>query len=378
MNKKEFAIKEFFIIIGVIIILVVAMVSSFDKSPSQERDAVREGHIKSINSAMLLYQNEMNDFDDLGISDKVLEICNIDLEDCTGLADLSDLYPEYITSLPIDPKGGIKENGTGYFIRKEPMGIVAARAESREVAIGICPPVADLDGRVYETVQIGNQCWMAENLAYLPEIPSPAETGSPNKPFYYVYGYNKENSIEEAKASDNYKRYGVLYNWPAAVDANIIDLTEDQIKERFEGKQGVCPNGWHLPTDEEWAALEAKIDSEYDYDYFIDNIGWRGKDVGAKLKVETEEYENKWNDRREYNCDSEGSAYLCSGFNGVPAGCRHTVGSFRGLDYYAHWWSSSSPSSSETWRRCLYRERAVVNRWGGDRGRGCSLRCIQD
>jgi len=85
------------------------------------------------------------------------------------------------------------------------------------------------EGYDYSTVQIGDQCWFSENCRYLPEV-SPSSAGSETSPYYYVYGY-QGTDVEEAKATYNYDTYGVLYNWPAV-------MTE-----------GICPSGWHIPTD---------------------------------------------------------------------------------------------------------------------------------
>jgi len=90
------------------------------------------------------------------------------------------------------------------------------------------------DGNIYPTIQIGNQCWMAKNLAYLPSVVG-ASTESNTVAYYYVYGYNGTD-VNAAKATTNYSTYGVLYNWTAASTA--------------------CPSGWHLPTDAEQYTLE--------------------------------------------------------------------------------------------------------------------------
>ena len=90
------------------------------------------------------------------------------------------------------------------------------------------------DSNIYPTVQIGTQCWMAKNLAYLPSVVGPL-TGSETTPYYYVYGYDGTD-VSAAKATSNYTTYGVLYNWPAASTA--------------------CPIGWHLPTDAEYREID--------------------------------------------------------------------------------------------------------------------------
>lgn len=98
------------------------------------------------------------------------------------------------------------------------------------------------DNQNYKTVKVGDQCWMAENMKYLPDVAAPT-IGSSTEPYYYVYNYFGLD-IEEAKLKSSYNDYGVLYNWPAAM--NKLDNA---------GAQGICPNGWHLPTRKEWEEL---------------------------------------------------------------------------------------------------------------------------
>lgn len=81
------------------------------------------------------------------------------------------------------------------------------------------------DTHLYPTVQIGAQCWLGENLKYLPAV-SPTSDTSQTTPYYYVHDY-QGRSLDQAKAAANYHNYGALYNWPAA--------------------QSACPIGWHLP-----------------------------------------------------------------------------------------------------------------------------------
>ena len=103
------------------------------------------------------------------------------------------------------------------------------------------------DGNEYNWVQIGDQIWMAENLKYLPSVVG-SGTGSETTPYYYVYGYDGTN-VPDAKATDNYATYGVLYNWTAAMNGEASSKTNPS------GIQGVCPAGWHLPSDAEWTEL---------------------------------------------------------------------------------------------------------------------------
>ena len=126
------------------------------------------------------------------------------------------------------------------------------------------------DSNIYPTVQIGTQCWMKKNLAYLPSVVGPG-TGSETTPYYYVYNYNGTD-VATAKSQTNYTTYGVLYNWSAALTA--------------------CPSGWHLPTDAELNTLETYVVSYINspnpqYPCSTSETGWRrcadnsGTDAGG-------------------------------------------------------------------------------------------------
>ena len=96
------------------------------------------------------------------------------------------------------------------------------------------------EGYLYSTVQIGEQCWFAENCRYLPEVSPPFQTATmediENVPLFFVYGYEGSN-LADAMSTDNYENYGVLYNWAAV-------MSDD-----------VCPSGWHIPSDSEFNQL---------------------------------------------------------------------------------------------------------------------------
>lgn len=96
------------------------------------------------------------------------------------------------------------------------------------------------DDNIYNSVRIGKQCWMKENLKYLPSV-SPSASQSSSEKHYYVYGY-QGNDVNEAKQSSNYNNFGVLYNWTAAVDGSYGSNTNpSQIR-------GACPEEWHVPS----------------------------------------------------------------------------------------------------------------------------------
>jgi uncharacterized protein (TIGR02145 family) len=196
------------------------------------------------------------------------------------------------------------------------------------------------DNKIYRTIQIGEQLWMAENLAYIPEISS-ADYGSDDDPYYYVYDYSG-TKLSSAKETQNYLSYGVLYNWQAA---------------RIS-----CPEGWHLPKDEEWKALEKYLGmSPSDAEI----TGWRSSgDTGKKLKSES-----GWNVR--------GNEYNSSGFSALPGGYRMS-GDFASLGEQATFWSASKAGITEIWARFLDSSHSGVSRENTYRGFGFSVRCIED
>ncbi|NLE35291.1 MAG: hypothetical protein GX622_09320 [Bacteroidales bacterium] len=202
------------------------------------------------------------------------------------------------------------------------------------------------DSKQYKWVKIGTQTWMAENLAYLPSVNSPSDESS-SDPRYYVEAYAGTN-VADARATDNYKVYGVLYNWPAASAA--------------------CPTGWHLPSDDEWKVLEIYLGMSQSE---ADEIGGldRGTDEGSKLAGNS----SLWDPGLLKSNASFGS----SGFQALPGGFLYT-GSFSGTGRYGKWWSSTL-YYSRVIDRALYYSNAHSGR--GDESHkeyGYSIRCIKD
>jgi len=188
------------------------------------------------------------------------------------------------------------------------------------------------DGNQYETILIGNQCWMKENLKWLPSV-SPSANGSNTSPYYYVYGY-QGTSVSEAKATNNYQTYGVLYNWTSALNA--------------------CPAGWHLPSDSEWAV-------------FVVYLGGSSA-AGGKMKT---------TDTTHWNSPNTG-ATNCSGFSGLPGGYRYADGYFDNIRLYGYWWSSTETSSTSAWSRRLLYSYSDVLRSSCSKDFGYSVRCLRN
>ncbi len=217
------------------------------------------------------------------------------------------------------------------------------------------------DNQVYTAVQIGTQCWMAENLAYLPAV-YPSDSRSNTSSYYYVYDY-QGTDVSAAKATSIYQTYGVLYNWPAAMAGQASSNSVPS------GVQGICPSGWHLPSDEEWKILEGEVDSQYSYpDPEWDGEGWRGTDAGGNLK---ETGTTHWN-------SPNTGATNSSGFTALPAGHRDVNGTFFTLGYVAIFWSSTEDYSNFAWGRYPSSNYANVYRGNHYKELGFSLRCCKD
>lgn len=203
------------------------------------------------------------------------------------------------------------------------------------------------DGNVYRTVTIGSQVWMAENLRFLPYVNDPLN-GSPVEARYYVYAYTGTDA-EAARKTTGYTTYGVLYNWPAAASgAGASNSTSGHVR-------GACPDGWHLPSDQEWTEL---ID-------FLRGEGHTGSECTVLKAVRG--WENNGNGTDDY------------GFSALPGGGRYSLfDSFNGLGKSARYWSSTEASDTTAWYRTLgYRNNEVYN-LDTDKELGFSVRCIKD
>ncbi len=202
------------------------------------------------------------------------------------------------------------------------------------------------DSTIYKYITIGNQVWMAENLKYLPSVVGP-DTGSGTEAYYYVYGYDSTD-VSEAKATDNYQTYGVLYNWTAAMaGASSSDATPS-------GVQGVCPVGWHLPSAAEWTTL-------------TDYLG--GTDVaGNKLKEIGLEH---WQ-------PSNSGATNETGFTALPGGYFWGDYQFHHIGFYGVWWSSTEINGTNAWSRNTNNNYDGVGIINDQKMYGLSVRCVRD
>ncbi len=199
------------------------------------------------------------------------------------------------------------------------------------------------DGKVYGTVLIGSQCWMKENLNIGTRIDGANDQTDNGTIEKYCYD-DDENNCDV---------YGGLYQW----DEMMQYVTT-------EGVQGICPTGWHIPTDEEWKILEGNADTQYGVgDPEWDGTSYRGYDAGKRLKTTTGWHQN--------------SGTNAVGFSALPGGYRYTDGGFYLLGDECHWWSATAYGSSGAWFRNLSYDNAKVLRYHFS-VLGYSVRCLRD
>ncbi|HOX84790.1 MAG TPA: fibrobacter succinogenes major paralogous domain-containing protein [bacterium] len=204
----------------------------------------------------------------------------------------------------------------------------------------------DIDGNRYRTVKIGEQWWMAENLKVthyrngeaIANITENDAWGNPETGAYCSYDNN----------DGNVPTYGRLYNWYA-----VNDL------------RGLAPEGWHVPSDEEWKQLEMYLGMSQSE---ADDIGWRGTNEGGKLKETTTTH---WQ-------NPNTGATNESGFSALPGGCRNDVGVFHNIGKYTLYWSSLESHANRAWHRDLGFSRSEVVRFYDHKLYGFSVRCVKD
>jgi len=188
------------------------------------------------------------------------------------------------------------------------------------------------DGKNYNTVLIGTQCWFKENLnvgTMISGINYQANNGIIEK---YCYNDTPSNCII----------YGGLYQWDEMMNYNVTP-----------GGKGICPTGWHLPTDAEWSTLTTYLGGE-------SVAGGKMKDVGS------------------YWYPPNTGATNSSGFTALPAGTHNSSPAFGDLGYTTDFWSSTENDSSNAWWRHLFYDTTDVYRYYNNKSPGWSVRCLND
>jgi uncharacterized protein (TIGR02145 family) len=208
--------------------------------------------------------------------------------------------------------------------------------------------VTDIDGTVYTSIIINGQEWMQQNLAVTKyRNGDPIPTGLDNTTWlnttagaYAIYDNDPANDVT----------YGKLYNWYAVNDS-----------------RGLCPTGWHVPSDAEWTTLINYLDpNAAGGDVFPNIAGGKMKSTGT-----IENGDGLWYSPNEQATNE-------SGFTGLPGGYRYNFGSYFTIGLNGYWWSSTEYYSSYAWYRILGCSNSDVSRDNGNKRYGFSVRCLRD
>jgi uncharacterized protein (TIGR02145 family) len=200
------------------------------------------------------------------------------------------------------------------------------------------------DGVYYDLVAIGTQCWFAENLSaryyangdLIPTYLSSAEWTSTSSGAQSIYLIGWTTVLG----------YGRLYNWYAVNDS-----------------RGLCPSGWHVPTDADWTTLELELGMPSSE---VNSTGWRGTDQGDQLKSAAANL---------FSWDGSNT----SGFSALPGGHRGSgSGGYFELQNYGYWWSSTPGGPAGAWGRQLGTGMNGIIRDGYHRRNGFSVRCLKN
>ena len=194
------------------------------------------------------------------------------------------------------------------------------------------------DGKIYNILQIGTQCWFKQNLNTGIRIDGLQE--QTNNGIIEKYCYSD--------AEANCAVYGGLYQWNEMMNYSTTP-----------GVQGICPSGWHIPTVDDWATVITFLGGQYVAGGKMKSTGTIGEGTGLWFDPNT-------------------GATNESGFTALPAGLRYNSGNFNYMGDYSNFWSSSEDNTTLAWYQYLYYNYSSVTKDNYDKDAGHSVRCLRD
>jgi uncharacterized protein (TIGR02145 family) len=222
---------------------------------------------------------------------------------------------------------------------------VATATRTFELFAGLvcaeAPSATDIDGNVYRNVQIGGQCWMAENMKTTRYRDGSDILNVTDSTAWTLLSSGAWCSYEHNPGYDD--PYGKLYNWYAVADP-----------------RNVCPMGWHVPTDAEWSTLVNYLDPANE------TGGFFSETAGGKMRSTGTQY---------WEAPNEGATNE-SGFSGLPGGRLSNAAAFGSLGNQGLWWIVSEHNVDFGWTRYLLSE--FISRKLGNKRNGYSVRCLRD
>ena len=216
--------------------------------------------------------------------------------------------------------------------------------------------VTDYDGNVYNTIGVGNQCWMKENLRttkYSDGTPISQGSGISYDVGYWYYPND---------SSSNMSTYGLLYNWKAMMrNSSSSSANPSRV-------QGICPTGWHVPSGSEWGQLTDFVSSQSQY-----LCSGNSENIAKALASTTD-----WNSSTS-NCavGNDQSANNATGFGALPTG-GYQGGGYVNSGGSTTFWTATESSSRKAYTLYLYCHYATVSFYNSEKSPGYSVRCLRD
>lgn len=361
-----FTLIELLVVIAIIGLLSTLAVVALGTARLKSRDARRVEDLKQIQTALELYAGDNNGVypptSSASLGDSTHACLNnlgFQPTGCTGTV--------YMANIPKDPKGGYYAySGTtnDYSVKSNLEGAVNAISgtvcvtSNQGVSTCPCPSTVVYSGQTYTTVLIGSQCWFRQNLNVYDVILADGSTAPSDntKIEKWCWGNNQVNNGSSGCDTGSSPGEGGLYTW---AEANQLPTTCDTGSCSVPANnQGICPSGWHIPSDQEFQALEIFLGMS---PATANTTGDRGTQ-GLQLSSST----------------MFGTGTNSSGFTALLGGERWTTGTFNDRTTITHFWLSSENSFNTGWSRFVASYQSAINRGGWDKRFGFSVRCVMN
>ncbi|MEI7620505.1 MAG: FISUMP domain-containing protein [Candidatus Falkowbacteria bacterium] len=394
LKSRAFTLIELLVVIAIIGILATISVLALTNARAKSRDAKRAGDMKQIQTALELFFNDKNRYP----TEQEWATGQIFSTTTAG----TSTYMQFIPTAPTPADGNCTDGqnsisyslgcgGTSYNISfclgnttgtltpgpkcLTPSGILDVNCQS-----GCGYPLVDCrDNQSYGTVQIGDQCWMKQNLNYgTYKYAEPVPANDPDcvriVNAMTCQGADGVQKFCSANSESSCATYGGLYEWAEAMsfpkECNVAGWTSQgggvytsncgtattYTAENIH--QGICPDGWHIPNYNEWQSLSTYLGG--------DTV------AGGKLK---EAGTTHWSTP---NTGGDNS----SGFTALASGWRYGYYSGANTFYYtneqARFWTTWQYAYGTCYNEALLYQLAVLSMGGNDCAHGMSIRCVKD
>lgn len=378
LNKKGFTLIELLVVIAIIGVLSTLAIVALGAARTKARNVKRVADIKQIGTALELYYSDNGNYPEvltpghsLASPDGNVYLAKIPSNPTPrndgNCADAEYIYTANSQASPIVYNlstciSSIVGSNNAGIISSSPIGLFSCGQK-----------IIDADGNQYNTVQIGSQCWMKQNLnvgttqlcAGLGGTTCATNAIDDTKIEKYCYNNNLTNCTI----------YGALYQWQEAMALPAACLSTDCLAQIKIPHQGICPTGWHIPTDTEFNTLEKYVvrmvaSSATQYNCDTTGTGWQrcadnnstnaggAKGAGKSFKAVSQ------------GDDLVGFSALLSGID--------VGGSFANLASGAYFWQSTQGGAALAWNHDLYINFSTIYRTTYSKAYGMSIRCLKD